>query len=248
MISAKKRAFVSAGVLLAVALSGCVAPPPRPVLNTRPAASLALPQPLLVRTGGKVLTVDLEDYVVDTILAEVSPVNEPADVVERIFETQAIVARTYAVAKMRRHRDEGFDLCDTTHCQLYQPARRRTSRFAAVAVAAAARTRSVVLTYGSQPIEALFHADCGGATASADAVWGGEAVPYLLTAVDELPDPTHRPWRVTTTADQIRTALNADTRTAVGRRLESITIAARDASGRAAGLSVRGERSYTVRG
>ncbi len=62
------------------------------------------------------------------------------------------------------------------------------------------------------------------------------------------PEPTHRPWRVVARADQVRKALNEDARTSVGRKLDSIVIASRDASGRAAGLSVRGERSYTVRG
>jgi stage II sporulation protein D len=48
--------------------------------------------------------------------------------------------------------------------------------------------------------------------------------------------------------DEVRRALNADERTAVGRRLDAIEVLARDDSGRAAGLGVRGERSYTVRG
>jgi stage II sporulation protein D len=202
----------------------------------------------MVRSAGKVISVDLESYVVDTILAEVSPLNESEEVVAEIFEVQAIVARSYAVTQLGRHHDEGFDVCDSTHCQLYQPARRQTSRFAAAAQQAAQRTRGMVLTYDSKPIEALFHSDCGGATASADAVWGGAPVPYLRTEVDALPEPTHRPWRVVARADQLRQALNEDARTSVGRKLDSIVIASRDASGRAAGLSVRGERSYTVRG
>jgi stage II sporulation protein D len=53
---------------------------------------------------------------------------------------------------------------------------------------------------------------------------------------------------VTAKADQIRKALNLDQRTAVGARLESIAIAARDASGRASGLTLQGERSLSVRG
>ena len=43
-------------------------------------------------------------------------------------------------------------------------------------------------------------------------------------------------------------ALNADARTSVGKTLDAIEILSRDDSGRAAGLGVRGERSYTVRG
>lgn len=227
--------------------SACAARPGAPPF-VRAAPRLVLPDRIIVRSAGKVISVDLEAYVVDTILAEVSPLNESEDVVAGIFEVQAIVARSYAVTQLGRHRDEGFDVCDSTHCQLYQPGRRQTSRFAAAAQQAAQRTRGMVLTYDAKPIEALFHSDCGGATASADAVWGGAPIPYLRMAADHLPEPTHRPWRFVARADQVRKALNEDARTSVGRKLDSIVIASRDASGRAAGLSVRGERSYTVRG
>jgi stage II sporulation protein D len=73
-------------------------------------------------------------------------------------------------------------------------------------------------------------------------------VPYLQTSVDDLPDETHRPWRVAARADRVRRALNLDPRTAVGAKLDAIVIASRDSSGRAAGLTLRGERSIAVRG
>lgn len=243
-------AFVAVCGLTSVFSSACVAPL---ASMTSPATvgaapRLTLPEQLRVRTGGKIVSVDLESYVVDTILSEVSPLNEPENVVAGIFEVQAVIARTYAVARDGRHHAEGFDVCDTTHCQLYQPARRRTSRFAEAATQAVERTRSVVLTYDGRPIEALFHADCGGATAAAETVWGGAPVPYLQVLVDDLPDPTHRAWRVSATVEQLRKALNGDARTTVGRRLDEIAVGARDDSGRASGLNVRGEKIYAVRG
>ncbi len=233
---------------LALLGSACAAGPGVAPAFLRPAPRVELPQRLHVRTGGRIVSVDLESYVVDTILSEVSPVNESAETVAAILEVQSVVARTYAASRAGRHRTEGFDLCDSTHCQVYQPARRLSSRFAAAAREAVQRTRALVLTYDARPIEALFHADCGGATAAADAVWGGAPVPYLQPAVDDLPEPTHRPWRVAATAEQLRKALNLDTRTAVGARLLSITVLSRDSSGRAASLSLRGEQSLTVRG
>ena len=252
MITRRARASLIAIVLGSGAVAVSCAPVPGNSTVARPARTqappLVLPERVLVRAAGKIVSVDLESYVADTILSEVSPLGESDDVIAEIFEVQAIVARSYAVTEIGRHRSEGFDVCDSTHCQLYQPSRRQTSRFAAAAVQAARRTRGVVLTYDARPVEALFHADCGGATAAADAVWGGQPVPYLQTAVDDLPDPTHRPWRAAATVEQVRKALNLDERTAVGRRLDSIVIASRDSSGRAAGLSVRGERSFTVRG
>jgi stage II sporulation protein D len=250
MFSRRARASLPAIALGlgAAAISCAPIPGNSSIVRPTPSSALVLPERVLVRAAGKVVSVDLEAYVADTILSEVSPLGESNEVMAGIFEVQAIVARSYAVTEIGRHRSEGFDVCDSTHCQLYQPSRRQTSRFAAAALLAAQRTRGVVLTYDARPVEALFHADCGGATAAADAVWGGQPVPYLQMAVDDLPDPTHRPWRVTATVEQVRKALNLDERTSVGRRLDSIVIASRDSSGRAAGLSVRGERSFTVRG
>jgi len=250
MFIRRARASLVAFVLGSGAMAISCAPVPgnSAMVRPTPAPALVLPERVLVRAAGKIVSVDLESYVTDTILSEVSPLGESDEVIAGIFEVQAIVARSYAVTEIGRHRSEGFDVCDSTHCQLYQPSRRQTSRFAAAALQAAQRTRGVVLTYDARPVEALFHADCGGATAAADSVWGGQPVPYLQTAVDDLPDPTHRPWRAAATVEQVRKALNLDERTAVGRRLDSIVIASRDSSGRAAGLSVRGERSFTVRG
>jgi stage II sporulation protein D len=211
-------------------------------------SSLTVPDRVRVRVAGKVTSVALDDYVIGAVLAEVTPVGESAAVVARIYDVQSIVARTYAVSQLGRHRQDGFDLCDSTHCQLYQPSRLTTSRFADAARAAVARTSGRVLVYGGRIAEALFHADCGGATTSADAVWGGPARPYLRTVTDNLPAETHRPWQVSIPAEQLRQALDADPRTDVGRTLTGIEILSRDESGRASGLTVRGERTYTVRG
>ena len=56
------------------------------------------------------------------------------------------------------------------------------------------------------------------------------------------------PWRVAVGADELRAALNADPRTAVGNSLSAIDVITRDDSGRAAAVSVRGERSSAVKG
>jgi stage II sporulation protein D len=240
-------------VVAAAAISACVAkarvplaPPAAPASS--PAPSIALPDHLRIRVAGRIESVALDDYVLATVLSEVSPVGETDTAVATIFEVQAIVSRTYAVAESGRHRAEGFDLCDTTHCQLYEPARIRTSRFAAAARAAVERTRGRVLVFGSRVAEAVFHSDCGGQTAAADAVWGGQPVPYLRTIVDQLAPDTHRTWEVSATADQLKAALNADPRTEVGRRLDTIEVITRDTSGRAASIGLRGELTSLVRG
>ena len=232
-------------VLLVSSLSACAAPR-RAVVP--PTETLLIPERVRVRVAGQVTTVSLDEYVLGAALSEVTPLGEAAPVVSRIYDVQAIVARTYAVSQLGRHHAEGFDLCDSTHCQIYEPARIRSSRFAAAARESVTRTTGQVLTFSGRIAQALFHADCGGSTAAAESVWGGRTVPYLRAMTDDLPAETHRPWQVRATTEEVRQILNADSRTSVGRRLDAIDVVARDESGRAAGLDVRGERSYSLRG
>jgi stage II sporulation protein D len=222
--------------------AGCVNPrTPRP-------AAFSVPDVIRVRTDGRIVAVPIEDYVLGSALSELTPVGADPAAVSRIFEVQGVLARTYAVAHLGRHEEEGFDLCDTTHCQLYQPARIKTSRFAEAARRAVTETRGVVLMFSHLPAEALYHSDCGGHTASADAVWGGAYVPYLIGAPDHVPSLMHRTWTFDAPVDKVRAVLNRDPRSAVGRRLDRIAVTTRDVGGRAREVQVRGEKTRTIRG
>jgi stage II sporulation protein D len=166
-----------------------------------------------------------------------------------MFEVQAVLARSYAVANRGRHSADGFDLCSTTHCQLYDPARLRTSRWSAAASDAVRRTSGEVLWFDGAPARPVFHADCGGHTSGAAAVWGGAAPAYLTGEPDGGPaSGAHAAWTFETTTSALRAALNRDTRTAVGARLDRIEIAGRDAAGRAEQIVLRGSRAFVVRG
>ena len=243
--SVAPRAWFFAAIVaggLAVA-GGCAVPDP----HTPATSAFSLPRTIAVRVSGQIKNVPLEDYVLASALAEVTPVNESAATVSRIYEVQAVLARTYAVSHLGRHHAEGFDLCDGTHCQLYAPARIATSRFAAAAADAVRRTAGLILSYGQRPAEALFHADCGGSTAGAEAVWG-RPVPYLLPTSDDVPLAIHRSWKLTLTSEELRTALNADTRSRIGRTLDRLEVSNRDVSGRATQIFLAGEREATIRG
>jgi stage II sporulation protein D len=200
--------------------------------------------------GGTVIReVAFEEYVVATALSEVHPESNDADAAEGMFEVQVVIARSYAASNRGRHAADGFDLCSTTHCQLYEPARLRTSRWAAVARAAARRTSGEVLWFAGAPARALFHADCGGHTSSAAAVWGGVAPAYLAGASDEGPAcGAHNGWTFEARASALRTALNGDPRTAVGATLDRIEVAGRDSGGRAEQILLRGSRAFVIRG
>ena len=181
----------------------------------------------------RIRDVPLEDYVVVTSLSEVAPAGTP-DVVERMLEVQAIISRTYAVSHLGRHATEGFDLCATTHCQLFNPRRLESSQWTATARTAAASTAGLVLFYAGQPAEALYHADCGGQTSRASSVWGGTDRQYLVSRTDtDLPAGVHAPWQYRVRREALAEALMASPATSLGGSLQSIEIASRDESGRA---------------
>jgi stage II sporulation protein D len=203
-----------------------------------------------VREGNALVVRDMpiEDYVTATVLSEFDPPAGDARTIERMFEVQAIIARTYAVSNVGRHGRDGFDLCSTTHCQLYEPVRLRTSRWASLAREGVQRTAGQILWFGDAPARAVFHADCGGHTSSAAAVWGGVPLPYLTAERDAEPAGTHVEWTFDTRGSALRAALNADTRTAVGAKLDRIEVSGRDAGGRAELITLRGTRTFVVRG
>jgi stage II sporulation protein D len=242
-------------VLMMLSLTALAACGPGPVRVTMPGAvavsKTQVPATVRVQvlegTGLVVREVPLEQYVETTALSEVHPDVADEAIAERLFEVQAILARTYAVANAGRHAKDGFDLCATTHCQLYEPARLTTSRWAAAAHEAARRTSGVLLWFGDRPAHAVFHADCGGHTSDAAAVWGGAPLPYLVGAPDACPT-SHSEWSFETRTSTLRTALNADQRTAVGQTLEGVEIAGRDGAGRAELITLHGSRTFVVRG
>lgn len=127
---------------------------------------------------------------VDDYLRSVVPEEMPVDWPAEAIKAQSVAARSFALASRGRHASEGYDLCTTTHCQLYTG----TAAEKSASNAAIKATRGEVLTYGGKPIEALFHTDSGGMTENSEDVWGGH-VPYLRAAKDT-PAKT-MPWTKT---------------------------------------------------
>ncbi len=123
----------------------------------------------------RVEAVALEDYVSAVLPAEIG--NAPA----AALEAQAIAARSYAIGKTNRHVEEGADVCDGTHCQVYRgrgsstPASRRATE----------ATKGVVLTLSGRVIAAPFHACCGGRTSRPAEVWDDEETPDIAPVDDD---------------------------------------------------------------
>ena len=129
---------------------------------------------LRVKTGA-VEEVPLEEYVAAVLPPEIGRAPAAA------LEAQAVAARSYALARAERHLEDGADLCDGTHCQVFRglAAATEDSRRAAAA------TQGLVLTQKGRVIAAPFHAVCGGRTARPRDVWDDEEIPELLSVEDD---------------------------------------------------------------
>ena len=214
-----------------------------------PAATLTLRVEVADAGDYRIQTIRLEDYVRGSVPAEMPLAEGDAAVADRLARLQAILARTYALANRGRHADDGFDLCSTTHCQVYRPPDQQPAAVARLVATAVDRTRGLIITDGNGPIQALFHADCGGHTSSATAIWGGPAPAYLAGVRDSFCVTTPRDdWRLALNRDHLRRILNTTSDTAVGRRLDQIAVVSRDPAGRATRVSVAGEKHLVVRG
>ena len=195
---------------------------------------------LTARGVATIQDVPLEDYVAASAVSEFAPPAGDLLVVEQMLEIQSIIGRTYAVSHLGRHSRDGFDLCSTTHCQLYEPGRLRTSRWASAALEAASRTEGQLLQYADQPAEALFHADCGGHTSTATAVWGGPGRAYLVARADTgAAKQAHVRWEYRIDRAELAKVLQSDPRTRLEGPLTSITVVRRDSAGRAERVAVR---------
>jgi len=127
--------------------------------------------------GGRLVlvnVVDLEDYLKGVVPKEMGP-NFP----EEALKAQAVIARTYALKHLKRHSREGYDLCDTQHCQVYggvNVENPKTTR-------AVTETYGIVLMYKGELVNAFYTASCGGRTASSKEAWG-RRIPYLVSHAD----------------------------------------------------------------
>ncbi len=115
---------------------------------------------------------NLEDYLKSVVPGELSPYLFGE--IEAL-KAQAIAARTYALKNIGQFDDLGFDLYATPRSQLYEGMgveHPLSSR-------AVDETKGEVAVYDGKLINALYTCTCGGATEDAEAMFEGNAVPYL---------------------------------------------------------------------
>lgn len=116
-----------------------------------------------------ILTQSLEDAVAVVTASEMKGVG-----LSEALKCQAIVVRSFFMTHLGRHQRLGYDVCDSTHCQLYFGTLFDQSyppRLIQSARQATHATRATVLWEAEHPVEAYYTACCGGHTTVSSVVW-----------------------------------------------------------------------------
>jgi stage II sporulation protein D len=186
--------------------------------------SVRYPIEVSVRKGSLYVVTELplEDYVTAVLAGESSNFRSAES-----LKAMAVAIRTYATHFSDRHKGEGFNFCDTTHCQDL-----RISAITENLRAAADATRDEVLMYRGAAIPAYYHQDCGGISEP--------RAPYLRQMTDEFCASHGRmKWSADLTENDLHTALGM---TGVQR----IEIVEHTSSGRAQKLKITGNQVRTI--
>ena len=128
--------------------------------------------------GGDIYVINevkMEDYLKGVVPLEMGYLRE--DLIEAL-KAQAVAARTYAVAHIRRNMP--YDMVPTVEDQVYGGVRVESP----LTNRAVEETRGVVAVYRGKPIDAKYHSTCGGRTEDNENVWNGKPVPYLRSVRD----------------------------------------------------------------
>ena len=198
-----------------------------------------LDAPAVIRVGFArgnsydIVSLPIETYVSRVLAGEAAQGSAPA-----ALEALAITVRTFALANLSRHRADGFDLCDQTHCQVLRTATAITDR------AATATAGQVLLDRGA-PASVYYSASCGGYTERPSAVWpGAEDPPYLPSRPDDACEGEPA-WTDEISAADLGHALSA---AGFSGTLREMRIAAHDSSGRVSRLSLDGLKPSEISG
>ena len=110
---------------------------------------------LEIRPGARLMVIN--ELSVEHYVYGVAPTEVPASFHPEAQKALVVAARTYAVRSADRHRGDGFNMCDSIHCQGFSGADREADWARKIVDA----TRGEIITYKGKPIFACYSSDCG---------------------------------------------------------------------------------------
>lgn len=143
----------------------------------------------------KVVTMDLEEYIICVVSAEM-----PVSYELEALKAQACAARTFAVSRMMQNggcsKASGAQVCTSSnHCQAYISVEDMKKNWGSdyeikcnKIKKAVSETKGQIITYQNKPISALYHSTSGGYTENSEDVFV-TAKPYLRSVISEGEEP-----------------------------------------------------------
>ena len=84
------------------------------------------------------------------------------------LKVQSVAARSYAMCNKGRHKSDGFDVCNVSHCQMYYGVDYEKAK----TVQAVDETSDLVIWYNGKIVPAYYSKNNGGYVQSTEDVWG----------------------------------------------------------------------------
>lgn len=151
------------------------------------------------------------------------------------LKAQAVASRSFAVySKNGKHSNDYYDLCDTSHCQVYNGVDvEKTETNSAVD-----ETKNILAYYDGKVIEAVYFSSSGGSTADAKDVWNVE-IPYLKAVSDSYENDAEVWTRVFSFSEM--TKIVAENGEDIGN-VKKVYIDSKDSFGRVNSLIIEGDK------
>ena len=178
-------------------------------------------------------TVPLNHYLYGVLPYEVS-----ARWPRETLKAMAVVARTYALKRSEAPLHSDYQLDDTVRCQVYGGMRKE----APSVNRAVEETKGRVIIYQNRLIRAVFHSNCGGRTANASDIWGGD-MPYCRSVPCEFgKDGAYYQWEEAIRLPRVYLKLKGlDRKSVLGNGLTSVSVTERFSGGRAQTVMLKGK-------
>lgn len=168
----------------------------------------------------------LEHYVYGVLNGELHHTNP-----KEALKAQAVAARSFGLLNIGTHSSSGFDVCTTTHCQVYKG---YSDEFPATNQATD-ETRGEMLRYNGKTVTGFYFKNSGGHTQNVEDVWSYRHG-YLIGVKDTY-SPSY-PWTATISFSSLKQKLEA-----AGYQpgtIESVSIKSTNATGNVSDLEIVG--------
>ncbi len=134
--------------------------------------------------GGDITVVNILSL--DTYLKGVVPYESVKIWPLETLKAQALCAKNYALINRNKHKGNGFDVCNTTDCQVYYGAGSGNIYPSELSDQAVDEVRGMYVWYGEKLAHTYFYSSNGGGSEDVSRVWGSSqaAYPYLAGVED----------------------------------------------------------------